>query len=306
MAGLVESESPMAATLGRSTRYFEIDSEVAGARYAVWVSTPVRYGVEDVSYPAVYAPDGNGVAGIMPRLMMLRDDPITPHQPFISVSVGYVGEDAENSLGVRARDLLPPGEPVPPIDEAEFMTGMVASGLLDEDGARTYWHNLHNPGGDRFLAFLQDELHPLLSAEYRIDEDGLGLFGHSFGGTFAAWAATQRTAFRRICASSPGILPGVSKVLSCYDAEYADGADHSGRMLHVAVAAKEITDPSTYAALVGAGTTELFTRLATTPLKGLAISTHIIADESHFTTNYVALASYLRTCYRAAEKTGHI
>lgn len=306
MVKLEESQSPMAATLGRGTRYFEIESEVAGARYAVWVTTPVRYGSEDISYPVIYAPDGNGMAGIMPRLSMLRDDPINPHVPFISVCVGYIGEEAEQGLAVRARDLLPPNEPTTVGDEAEFVDGLVKSGFLDEQGAKLYWFNLKNPAGDKFLKFLETELHPLIASEYRVDESALGLFGHSYGGLFASWVASQRSIFRRICASSPGILPGVSKVFESYDAEYEAGTDYSDRMLHVAIAAKEMTDPSTYVPLVGLGTGEFFGRLAQTPLKGLQISTHIINDESHFTVNYVALASYLRTCYGAAEKTGHI
>lgn len=306
MSILQETTSPMDATLTRSTRYFEIDSVVAGARYGVWVCTPARYDREEISYPAIYQPDGNGVASVMARMMYLRDDPINPHVPFISVCVGYIGDEAHQGLAVRARDLIPPGEAIEVVDEETFVAACINAGFLDEHGARTYWFNLNNPAADRFLAFLEAELHPLLKAEYRIDDSALGLFGHSFGGTFAAWVATQRSMFRRICASSPGITPATSKVLEAYDKEFANEEDHSGRMLHVAIAEKEITAPSSYATNVGRGTSELFHRLATTPLKGLEISTRIVPDESHFTVNYVALASYLRTCYSATETTGLI
>lgn len=305
MPKLEESSSPMSATLGR-TRYFEIESEIAGARYAVWVTTPSRYEKEDISYPAIYQPDGNGAVSTMVRATYLRDDPINPHVPWISVCVGYIGEDAANSLAVRARDLLPPNEPVTHTDEEEFVESMVKLGILDEAGARLYFYNLTHPAADKFLAFLSDELHPLLKEEFRIDDSALGLFGHSYGGLFASWVSTQRSIFTRIGASSPGILPGVSKVLEAYDAEFESEADHTGRMLHVAVAEKEITKPSSYASLVGAGTAEFYTRLATKPLKGLQIETNIIPKESHFTANYVALADYLRFCYSATEITGLI
>lgn len=306
MVKLEESSSPMEAILTRKTRYFEIDSAVAGARYGVWVCTPMRYDREDISYPAIYQPDGNGAASTMARMMLLRDDPINPHVPFISVCVGYVGEDAAQSLAVRARDLIPPTEEFAAGDEETFVTAMLAAGFLGEEGARTYWKHLKNPAADRFLAFLETELHPLLKSEYRIDDSALGLFGHSFGGTFASWVATQRSIFTRIGASSPGIVPGTSAVLSAYDQELANDEDHSGRMLHVAIAAREITEPTSYAANCGQGTTELFARLAKTPLKGLKVSTHIVPDESHFTVNYVTLSSYLRSCYSATEGTGHI
>ena len=35
-------ESPMSATLG-ATKYFEVQSEQVGARFAVWVTLPLRY-----------------------------------------------------------------------------------------------------------------------------------------------------------------------------------------------------------------------------------------------------------------------
>jgi hypothetical protein len=112
--------------------------------------------------------------------------------------------------------------------------------------------------------------------------------------------------FTRIGASSPGILPGTSAVLSEYDKRVEEDVDYTGRHLHVGVAAKEITDPSSYAQLVGAGTAELCLRLATKPLKGHTVTTNIVSDESHFTVNYVVLASYLRACYAADQTTGHI
>lgn len=308
MPKLEESRSPMEATLTTATRYFEIESELAGARYAVWVTTPLRYDVEDISYGIVYQPDGNGVVGTMARFRMLRDDPINPHVPFISVCVGYAGKDAENSLAVRARDLLPPNEPLHgATDEATFLEARAKSGYLDEEGAKQYWHNLNNPAADKFLRFLERELHPLLKAEYRIDDSAVGLFGHSYGGLFASWVSTRpETIFSRIGASSPGILAGTSAVLSEYDQRVAEGADFTGRQLHVGVAEKEITARSSYAFMVGAGTAEFYAKLTTTPLKGHQVTTNIVPDESHFSVIYVVLASFLRACYGTDTTSGMI
>ena len=60
-------------------------------------------------------------------MQMLSSDPIAPIEPFILVCIGYCGEDARRTLAVRARDLLPPGEPLPEGAE-QSMRKIVAMG----------------------------------------------------------------------------------------------------------------------------------------------------------------------------------
>lgn len=297
---LVEGQPPLAAML-RRTRYFEIDSVKAGARYAVWVSTPADYDREPGrTYPAIYMPDGNLDAPMtIPADALLPSDPINPIRPFIHVCVGYVGIDAERELAVRARDLLPPTEPPPPGLEAG-MAETVKTGLIDEAGAELYIHNLRHPAGDRFLDFLTDELHPLLAARYRLAPEGHGLFGYSYGGLFATYAALRRTAlFKRIGAGSPGILPKVSSVFALYAQALQAKTDFSGRLLHMTVNALELTAPSYYQTLVGAGATEFIQLASQTPLPGLAFSSRIVEYESHASGSMPSWFSFLRTAYSA-------
>lgn len=295
------SAPPMSAML-RATRYFEVESAIVGARFAVWVTTPARYDAEpNARYPAIYQPDGNvAVPLTAPVASLLPDDPINPIQPFIQVSVGYVGQDAERGLAVRARDLLPPGEPLSIGVDESSMQELVQAGLLDAEGAELYLHYLRNPAGDKFLAFLTEELHPLVAEEFRVAEDALGLHGYSYGGLFATYAALRRTRFRRIGAGSAGIPAGRSTVFDIYDANLASGADYSDRRLHMTVCEKEITAGSVYQPLVGAGTVEFMSRAAQTPLKGLAFSTKIVPEESHATGLAASWFSFLRTCYAAS------
>ena len=187
-------------------------------------------------YPVIYQPDGNLSTPLTtPSQGLLRDDPINPIVPFILVNVGYAGEDVPRALAVRARDLLPPGEPLAGGSTRSMMDALVDAGLLDKHGADLYWHNLHHPAADRFLAFLSDELHPWIASQYRADETATGLFGYSYGGLFATYAALRQTRFRRIGAGSPGIVARTSTVFAAYEAELAAGADYSGRMLHMTV-----------------------------------------------------------------------
>jgi predicted alpha/beta superfamily hydrolase len=219
------------------------------------------------------------------------------------VQVGYTGIDARRMLAVRARDLLPPGEPLDPSTDESSMAQLVEAGMLSQPDADFYLHNLRNPAADKFLAFLTEELHPLLLEEFRIDADQVGLHGYSYGGLFAAWVAMQRTIFRRVGAGSPGILADVSQVLSAYDEEVANDADHSGRELHVNVCERELTASSFYQRLVGAGTVQLMARLGERPLRGLTWSSRIVPEESHATGSAISYYSYLRACWAADSPT---
>ncbi|MFC5676936.1 alpha/beta hydrolase [Aeromicrobium endophyticum] len=297
MTGLEPIEASLRSVLP-ATRYYEVESQAAEARFAVWVTVPPAYDKHpDRRYPVVYQPDGNKSAPTTVN-SLLSDDPINPIEPLIQVQVGYTGHDAGRMLAVRARDLVPPGEPLDPANASEeAMESLVAANLLAEPDAAYYLHNLRHPAADRFLAFLAEELHPLIAAELRVDETRLGLHGYSYGGLFAAWVAMQRTIFSRIGVGSPGILPDTSQVLHRYDQEHASDADHAGRELHVTVCESELTVSPYYQRLIGAGTTQLLGRLAQTPLRGLTYSSRVMAHESHATGSVASYYSYLRACW---------
>lgn len=295
---LVEVTSPLSAMLP-FTRYFEIDSRKVGARFAVWVTVPATYtAYPDRHYPAIYLSDGNLSVPQTAVYQMLEFDPINPIRPFIHVGVGYVGEDAHRQLAVRARDLLPPGEPLPPgIDEVS-MQRLVDVGILDQVGLKLYVQNLKNSAADHFLAFLTEELHPSLTERYRIISDSAGLFGYSYGGLFATYVALNRSPlFCRIGAGSPGILSKTSRIFEFYEAELAAFANHTGRMLHMTVCKLELNVPSYYQYLVGRGTAEFLALMSQRPLRGLKFSSQIIEHESHTTGFVPSWFSFLRTCY---------
>lgn len=297
MSGLAEQSFPDWARLP-NTRYFEIESAIAGARYAIWVTTPPQYEADtEGRYTILFAPDGNGMAPMAaPRLQMLSTDPIAPIEPFILVCIGYCGEDARRTLAVRARDLLPPGEPLPEGVE-QNLGKVVEMGLLDRDGAELYLRYLREPAGDRFLAFIAEELYPLIAAGWRVKASNHGLFGYSYGGLFALSVALRRPSFiTRIGAGSPGLQPGRSTIFDRHRTDFEKGVDHDGRHLHVTVCETELTQPGYYQAAVGAGVAELIALTATKPLKGLRTTSRVIPLESHVTGGPSAFADYLRTC----------
>lgn len=283
------------------TEYFEIDSAIAGVRYGVWVAAPWAYGLEpERRFPAIFTPDGNLLA---PTLMPISVDMQSPPgQPFIQVSVGYCGEELADWLFVaRNRDLLPPNEPA---DPAHLAANQVA---IDAGGEAAVWarkfHDAIVNGGraDLFLRFLTDELYPLIVEKYRVDTTCCGLFGHSYGGLFAAWAALHRPAvFPRVGSASVGTMGAGSKLFEVLQQEIDSGADHTGRRLHLSIGEWEITQRSPYQGL-GAMFAKLNFILGNTPLKGLTVTSKIIADEKHASSLPGQFASFIRTCYATSE-----
>jgi predicted alpha/beta superfamily hydrolase len=292
--------TPSFGALFPSTRYFEIDSEIAGARFSAWVTPPAQYDADPTqAYPIVYQVDGNlFFPTTTPFHQPGQSDGMSPQIPFILVSVGYGIAESHAWPWLRVRDLLPPGEKVPDIMmQAIDMT--VQAGLLPREEGDRYLEMFANPAADKFLGFLEQELHPQLAKAYRIDADNVGLWGMSYGGLFAAYVAIKRSdLFKRIGASSPGIIGEESRVFELYREAVAAQRDYSGRHLHITISARELAEPSIYQWLLARGTTQLLAETSQHPLTGLQVSTEIIPLESHLSGGVPAWFSFLRACYR--------
>lgn len=300
---LIEATADLSSVLP-TTRYFEIDSAAAGARFAVWVTLPLLYDREDTAYPLVFQPDGNKAApSTASAYGLLRDDPINPIKPFIQVCVGYPAQDAGRLLAVRARDLLPPGEPLAPGADESTIERLPSAGILSEADARLYVAHLRDPHADRFLTFLTEELDPELRSRYRVSDEGTGLHGFSYGGLFASYAALSTDHFDFVGAGSPGILLQ-STVLDLYDLAAKDPTRPTAQHLHVTVCERELTYASSYQDLVGQGAVELLARAGRNPVDGLAVTSAFTPTESHATGSAVSYFSFLRECYGAESVTG--
>jgi predicted alpha/beta superfamily hydrolase len=293
------AEHPLSALLP-NTDYYEIDSPVANARYAIWVNYPEGTKRGSQAYPVIIVTDGNLTAPMLiPMNALVHVDPINPVQPVIQVAVGYAGADADDALRIRNRDLLPPGEPSHPSHLAAF-DHAVEAGIYDKEWIAGYKVLMHSGRADAFLAFITDELFPAIAERYKVDASNCGLFGYSYGGLFAAYVALQRTALiKRIGAGSPGMMTSQSIVLRMLAEQIEQGTDHSGRHLHMTVCEREFTVPSAYQ-LLADNYSRFVTELGLRPLPGLTFSSRIIPEESHATGICPSWYSFLRTCYGAS------
>lgn len=270
------------------TDYFEMRSG-GGHDYGVWVTTPPGCNRATAQAPVVYVLDGNFAVGMTAPLIVTQMDPMQRIQPYIQVSVGYAGEEAQDWDRLRNRDFVPPGEPI-----AQELIDAVEMGL--QVGARTreeadaYLAELRDTHADAFLSFLTAELHPRIENDYGTATSGHGLFGYSYGGLFSLYAwLTGTTLFESIGAGSPGVIAEDSRIFTQLQ-ELGDS--QRAAKLHVTFNHRELLgDLAVYQSLAK-NTASVLHRLTS---RGAAVTSEILR-ETHVTGLQASFLSYLRTC----------
>lgn len=166
---------------------FDLLPKAGGKAFRIFVHTPPGPAPE-AGWPVLYMTDGNAVIGT--AVDILRAQAPYPAGTNIGhgviVAIGYPIVGAYDPLR-RSWDLCPP----PVNTYPPFHAG---------------GPDVRTGGADAFLAFIIDELKPIIQARVAIDQRRQALFGHSFGGLFALHAFYSRPdAFRTIIAASPSI-----------------------------------------------------------------------------------------------------
>lgn len=274
-----------------STAYFEMESASVGARFAIWVTTSPTYAHDEQAYPVLYVTDGNFSIGQTAPLAVMQRDLALPIAPYLQVTVGYAGDDAQDWARVRNRDLVPPGEPVPPAMRSSLEMA-VDNGLMTQQEAEAYLDELANTRADAFLSFITDELHPEISRRYRVAPGGHGLFGYSYGGLFSLYALlTGCPLFTAYGAGSPGIASPESTALALAE----KSPDLTGKRLHLTINGPEMTGELPIYRMLGRGLTLLVETLRSTE-SGLALTTQVLG-ETHVTGLQPSFLSFMRTCW---------
>ncbi|MGA6161335.1 alpha/beta hydrolase [Amycolatopsis magusensis] len=270
------------------TDYFEMRSS-SGQDYGVWVTTPPGYDPATAPVPAVYVLDGNWAVGLTAPLIVTQMDPMQRIQPYLQVSVGYAGEDAQHWDRLRNRDLVPPGEPIAKelVDAVEMGVRM---GARTREEADAYLAELRDTHADAFLTFLTAELHPRIERDYRTATSGHGLFGYSYGGLFSLYTwLTGGTLFETIGAGSPGVAGEGSRIFAQLEEM---GDSRNAAKLHVTLNERELLgDLPIYQSLTKNTATVLHRLTA----RGDAVTSTILR-ETHVTGLQASFLSYLRTC----------
>lgn len=270
------------------TDYFEMRS-CGGHGYGVWVTTPPGYDRATTQAPVVYVLDGNFAVGLTAPLIVTQMDPMQRIQPYIQVSVGYAGEEAQDWDRLRNRDFVPPGEPIATelIDALEMG---LQSGVRTREEADAYLAELRDTHADVFLSFLTAELHPRIERDYGTATSGHGLFGYSYGGLFSLYAwLTGSTFFDSVGAGSPGIIGEDSQIFTQL---HEMGDSRRAAKLHVTFNDRELLgDLAVYQSLA-MNTATVLHRLTS---RSEAVTSEIL-HETHVTGLQASFLSYLRTC----------
>ncbi|MFF5113670.1 alpha/beta hydrolase [Streptosporangium sp. NPDC000509] len=270
------------------TDYFELRSS-GGYDYGVWVTTPPGYDPATTPAPAVYVLDGNWAVGMTAPLIVTQLDPMQQIQPYIQVSVGYAGEEAQHWARLRNRDLVPPGEPI----AQEFIDAVekgFQAGAMTREEADAYLAELSDTHADTFLSFLTAELHPRIERDYGTAASGHGLYGYSYGGLFSLYTwLSGSTLFESVGAGSPGVVSTDSQVFAQLEEM---GDSQRAARLHVTFNVRELLGDLAVYQSVTKNTATLLHRL--TSRSGAVTSA--ILDETHVTGLQASFLSYLRTC----------
>ncbi|AOS64634.1 alpha/beta hydrolase [Actinoalloteichus hymeniacidonis] len=271
-----------------NTDYFEMRSS-GGHDYGIWVTTPPGYDPAATRTPAVYVLDGNFAVGMTAPLIVTQLDPMGPLQPYIQVSVGYAGEEAQHWDRLRNRDLVPPGEPV----AQEFIDAVelgFQSGARTREESDAYLAALRDTHADAFLSFLTTELHPRIERDYDTAPTGHGLFGYSYGGLFSLYTwLSGCTLFESIGAGSPGVASADSQVF----AQLREmGDSRQAAKLHVTLNEQELLGELPIYQSMTKNTATLLHRLGS---RSGAVTSAVLR-ETHVTGLSASFLSYLRTC----------
>ena len=249
------------------TEAFVMNSTNVGDDFLIAVSLPATYGTGEQSYKLVYVLDANISFGMTAEIARLfQVDLIRPGVPeMVLVGIGY--PEPQRAGILRARDLTPAGSLSDELDQL-----LRSAPVFDGVG-----------GAAEFLRFIEDELHPRIVADYRVETEGVGFLGDSFGGLFTAYAFQQRSpVFDRYWMGSPGLLPA-TELLEGIPAAIAQGFERDTRVFITLGELEETGAVGIYNDLAVA-TRRLLGIFDTNPAENLTVTSKVYPDATHITT----------------------
>ncbi|MFT4288272.1 alpha/beta hydrolase [Nocardioides sp.] len=288
--------------IGQDVTYFEIDSDATGRRYAISVARPAGYAAAEAPLPVAYALDGQSHGSLIEHLhrRLTSTEAVRGVPPFVQVTIGYPFEVGREASVLRYLDFLPAGEPMNPAMPDYIRQHIRAGeGVAGDAISERFLESSSKGTADRFLRFIEQELHPAVASAHRVSSGDAGLFGFSYGGAFALFALTaDSTLFSRYGASSPGMLVPDSQIFALYR-EFAERNSSSSRErhLHLTVADLEMFGPIQIYRDLGTQITRFYDLLCSLPTPGLTTTTEVTIGVDHESGAGAAYVSFVRACF---------
>jgi len=259
-------------------------SSITGRTYQISVALPRGYEEADTPYPVLFAVDANMQFGtVVEAVRSLGWFSEIPE--LLVVGIGYPVGRGWNAAGPRAVDLTPTD------DQA----------LLDElANDHPEWPVLEGSGGaPGFLRFIREELIPVIERDYKAASEGRGLYGHSFGGLFSAYALLkgERT-FQRFIVGSPSLWWS-NRVIFEYEAGYASAHDSlpARVFLSVGLLEEEVGEESLDPFAMVSNLRDLTDVLDSRAYKDLTLQSHVFEGETHLSVIPATISKELRFIY---------
>jgi predicted alpha/beta superfamily hydrolase len=268
----------------RGSDSFQLESKAVGDTFAVGVVPPERTVLDrgtvkdEGVYQLVYVLDGSWALAMVAGIAMLQlVDLIRPgFPPLLLVGVDY----PEGHANCRSRDYTMVDSVWPamvPVLEASPDTA---------------------PGGaEKFLAFLEDELDPLIRSRYPVQDGPAGILGDSFGGTFTFYAFLRQTRlFDRYWLGSPGIFTTDTDYVAQFSEVVRGKLVHDTRM-YLTFGEEEANGPVDFYADMGRNYRRMLEELAAHPNGQLTYADQLYPGHTHTTVVAPAMNDALLYLY---------
>lgn len=274
-------------TVAQSDRY-RFESKHVGKAFQIDViRIDAAFAPSEPRLPVVFVPDGNVMTTLIPAVANLAALESLPSMLIVGISYDFGTASPEEArlqgFTRRFTDFTPGTD-----DEfqalATVMTQLLFGMPWPEDA----------PFGraDAFLAFLEEELKPFISARYSFaDVDDAALFGHSLGGLFALHVLfTSPESFDRYIALDPTQW---GDVLVREEAELGDVSARLFLGVSGALPPGAPAESPTPADL----TAPLDMQITKSARQGLRYTYKVYADETHNSVPAVGMMTGLRTVF---------
>ena len=253
------------ATLS-NTKTMSIHSKYVGDHFDISIAFPKDYDKTNKKYPIIYVLDANIFFGLFVQTARLlqygAEIPDT-----VIVGIGY----PKDHMILRNRDF----GPTP--------------------------YNLPEVAGhsDKFLAFLNLELKPMIESQFRVTDDTT-LAGDSMSGLFALYTLFhQPETFDRYIIGSPSMYWDDNITFKYENDYYTKEKDLKAKVFMSAGTLEAIYEPE-FAAMVG--NVEKLNRILTLrAYKGLELTCHIFENETHLSVIPATMSRGLRSVFESKE-----
>ena len=254
----------------RSERFL-LPSEAVGDVFRIDVILPIGYDESEDAYPVVLVTDSDYLLASAAATQLAQ---ATDHLPkLILVGIGYDVPSIADTAQVRVRDFTPTCD----------------KGFVERNA-----HPKELCGkADNFVAFIRNELKPLIKSRYRASDDTT-LVGYSFGGVFALHALLSRVdvADRYVIGSASIEWDG--EVLFDQESRYASAHDDLAAIVYLSAGGLEgnATIPNAYL---------MYEQLRERSYPGLTIGLEVLDGETHMTAISSTVMRGLRWVFAAQD-----